>query len=95
MVFAQVFVYCAGSFVFGVLLTWLAVRPKLRRPEPVRVLEIFAQPPFIKANSRRMVYHTPDSPYYQRMKGDAFFASVQEAEEAGYTAWQPRVKAAS
>lgn len=98
LLFTQVFVFCAGSFLAGVLLTWVSLRPKIsRRPEPVLITEIFAEsePPYIKANSRTMIFHTPDSPYYKRMKGDAFFGTVEEAEEAGYAMWRPRVKAAS
>jgi len=54
-------------------------------------------PPAIKANSRTMMFHTPESPYYRRMKGDAFFHSPEDARRAGYTMWtpRPRVSAAS
>lgn len=92
--FTQMFVLCAGSFLAGVLLTWLAMRPK---KEPVAVLleEIVPMPPQIKANSRTMTFHTPESPYYKRMKGDTFFDTAEEAEEAGYKMWRPRVKATS
>ena len=99
LLFTQVFVFCPGSFLAGVLLTWLSLRPRLKRPspEPVGVAEIFPdpEPPFIKANSHKMIFHMPDSPYYKRMKGDTFFHSVEEAEAAGYAMWQPRVKVSS
>jgi hypothetical protein len=49
----------------------------------------------IKANSKSMIFHTPTSPYYKRMKGDVTFRSVAEAERAGYTQWTPKTKVAS
>jgi hypothetical protein len=49
----------------------------------------------VKANSKSMIFHTPDSPYYKRMKGDVTFRSVAEAERAGYTQWTPKPKVAS
>ncbi|MFD4635798.1 hypothetical protein ACFWN2_00715 [Lentzea sp. NPDC058436] len=49
----------------------------------------------VKGNSKTMVYHTPDSPYYRRMKGDMTFGSEAEARSAGYRMWttKGRVKA--
>ncbi|MFD9699938.1 hypothetical protein [Lentzea sp. NPDC059081] len=49
----------------------------------------------LKGNSKTMVYHTADSPYYRRMKGDRTFASEAEAVAAGYRMWttKGRVKA--
>ncbi|MEU7476583.1 hypothetical protein AB0A63_11415 [Lentzea sp. NPDC042327] len=49
----------------------------------------------VKGNSRTMVYHTPDSPYYRRMKGDVMFGTETEALKAGYRMWttKARVKA--
>ncbi|MDX8049771.1 hypothetical protein SK571_10300 [Lentzea sp. BCCO 10_0798] len=41
----------------------------------------------VKGNSKTMVYHTPDSPYYRRMKGDMAFASEADAVSAGYRMW--------
>lgn len=49
----------------------------------------------LKGNSKTMVYHTTESPYYRRMKGDMTFASEAEAVAAGYRMWttKARVKA--
>lgn len=49
----------------------------------------------VKGNSRTMVYHTPESPYYRRMKGDMTFTTETEALKAGYRMWttKARVKA--
>ncbi|MEU4804730.1 hypothetical protein [Actinosynnema sp. NPDC023587] len=44
----------------------------------------------VKGSSKSMIFHTPDSPYFKRMKGDVTFGSVEEAERAGYTQWRPR-----
>ncbi|ACU35763.1 hypothetical protein [Actinosynnema mirum] len=44
----------------------------------------------VRANSRTRVFHTPDSPYFDRMRGDVEFSSIAEAEEAGYTRWRPK-----
>jgi hypothetical protein len=49
----------------------------------------------VKANSKSMIFHTPSSPYYKRMKGDVTFRSVAEAEAAGYTQWSPKSKVSS
>ncbi|MFD4672524.1 hypothetical protein ACFWNN_22550 [Lentzea sp. NPDC058450] len=59
--------------------------PKQSAPEPLPV----------KGNSKTMVYHTPDSPYYRRMKGDMTFRSEAEAVSAGYRMWttKGRIKA--
>jgi hypothetical protein len=45
------------------------------------------EPVIIKASKKSMRYHTPDSPYYNRVKGDLTFPSAEEAELAGYAAW--------
>ncbi|GAB2830358.1 sunset domain-containing protein [Lentzea nigeriaca] len=98
--FIQMFLLCAGAFLAGVLLTWLTMRTR-SVPVPDAPLSIMeervALPPAIKANSRTMMFHTPESPYYKRMKGDAFFNSPEDARRAGYTRWtpRPRVPAAS
>jgi hypothetical protein len=49
----------------------------------------------LKGNSKTMVYHTADSPYYRRMKGDRAFGSEAEAIAAGFRMWttKARVKA--
>jgi len=41
----------------------------------------------IKANEGSRRYHTPDSPYYVRTRGDAWFRTEDEAGAAGFTAW--------
>lgn len=92
--FIQMFLLCAGAFLAGVLLTWLTMRSR-DSAEPVALpLSIMEEPvvtpPAIKANSRTMMFHTPESPYYKRMKGDAFFHSPEDARRAGYTMWTPR-----
>lgn len=95
--FIQMFLLCAGAFLAGVLLTWLTMRSRASVPFEVPVesrLSIMEDPvviaPAIKANSRTMMFHTPESPYYKRMKGDAFFHSPEDARRAGYTMWTPR-----
>ncbi|MBP2335321.1 hypothetical protein JOF41_001499 [Saccharothrix coeruleofusca] len=52
-----------------------------------------AEPVLIKGSSKSMIFHTPDSPYFRRMKGDVTFNSVAEAERAGYTQWRPKAGA--
>lgn len=61
------------------------VSPDPEKPEPLPV----------KGNSKTMVYHTPDSPYYRRTKGDLTFRSEADALSAGYRMWttKGRVKA--
>jgi hypothetical protein len=105
--FIQMFLLCAGAFLAGVLLTWLTMRTREATPvapsavpsdAPLSIMEEpVVLPPAIKANSRTMMFHTPESPYYKRMKGDAFFHSPEDARRAGYTMWtpRPRVPAAS
>ncbi|WP_329790093.1 hypothetical protein V1227_39010 [Lentzea sp. DG1S-22] len=95
--FFQMFGLCAGAFLAGVLLTWLTMRSRSSSPAAVvdaGTLSIMEEPvaaaPAIKANSRTMMFHTPESPYYKRMKGDAFFHSPEDARRAGYTMWTPR-----
>lgn len=92
--FIQMFLLCAGAFLAGVLLTWLTMRPRVSEAPAETRLSIMeepvALPPAIKANSRTMMFHTPESPYYKRMKGDAFFHSPEDARRAGYTMWTPR-----
>lgn len=52
-------------------------------PEMIEATE----PVIIKASGKSMRYHTPDSPYYNRVKGELTFPSAEEAELAGYVAW--------
>jgi hypothetical protein len=93
--FFQMFLLCAGAFLAGVLLTWLSMRTRSASDDVAEArLSIMEEPvaaaPAIKANSRTMMFHTPESPYYKRMKGDAFFHSPEDARRAGYTMWTPR-----
>ncbi|WP_112263267.1 sunset domain-containing protein [Lentzea terrae] len=93
--FIQMFLLCAGAFLAGVLLTWLTMRTRASEAPVVEsrlsiMEEPVVLPPAIKANSRTMMFHTPESPYYKRMKGDAFFHSPEDARRAGYTMWTPR-----
>ena len=92
--FFQMFLLCAGAFLAGVLLTWLTMRSRDSAVVEAAPLSIMEEPvavaPAIKANSRTMMFHTPESPYYKRMKGDAFFHSPEDARRAGYTMWTPR-----
>lgn len=93
--FFQMFLLCAGAFLAGVLLTWLTMRSRESSAVvDAAPLSIMAEPvaaaPAIKANTRTMMFHTPESPYYKRMKGDAFFHSPEDARRAGYTMWTPR-----
>jgi hypothetical protein len=41
----------------------------------------------VKANEGSRRYHTPDSPFYLRTRGDAWFRTADEARAAGFTAW--------
>ncbi|WP_394619581.1 hypothetical protein JNUCC0626_10920 [Lentzea sp. JNUCC 0626] len=85
-------------------------RPKTRlalpAPRPATEQVVIAEQPAprqapkqdplpVKGNSKTMVYHTPESPYYRRMKGDMTFGSEAEALSAGYRMWttKGRVKA--
>ncbi|MDX8033182.1 hypothetical protein SK803_23440 [Lentzea sp. BCCO 10_0856] len=92
--FFQMFLLCAGAFLAGVVLTWLTMRARPTPESEAAPLSIMEEPtpvaPAIKANSRTMMFHTPESPYYKRMKGDAFFHSPEDARRAGYTMWTPR-----
>ncbi|MDX8146818.1 hypothetical protein SK854_32220 [Lentzea sp. BCCO 10_0061] len=94
--FFQMFLLCAGAFLAGVVLTWLTLRSRASTTaaQDAAPLSIMEEPaavaPAIKANSRTMMFHTPESPYYKRMKGDAFFHSPEDARRAGYTMWTPR-----
>ncbi|GAA0897987.1 hypothetical protein GCM10009559_59620 [Pseudonocardia zijingensis] len=44
----------------------------------------------VKAHEGSHRYHTPDSPFYQRTRGDVWFRSAEEARAAGFTAWDAR-----
>ena len=41
----------------------------------------------IKANEGSRKYHSPDSPYYVRTRGDLWFRTAADAEKAGFMAW--------
>ena len=99
---AQTYLLCLASFIAGVVLTVLVLRN--RRPateeepvaeeepaiddEPSESQTVEIDPVIVKGSKKSMRYHTPDSPYYNRLKGDVIFESVADAEEAGYTAWK-------
>ncbi|WP_434443882.1 sunset domain-containing protein [Lentzea sp. E54] len=81
-------------------------RPKARlalpAPRPAAEQVVIAKQPVVeqeplpvKGNPKTRVYHTPESPYYRRMKGDTTFGSEAEALTAGYRMWttKGRVKA--
>ncbi|SHE46009.1 sunset domain-containing protein [Streptoalloteichus hindustanus] len=45
----------------------------------------------VKASASSMLFHTADSPYYARTRAEVWFRSPEEAERAGFRAWnQPR-----
>ncbi len=41
----------------------------------------------IKGNADSMLYHTVDSPYYERTKAEAWFREESAAEAAGFARW--------
>ncbi|SDJ08594.1 hypothetical protein SAMN04488074_101469 [Lentzea albidocapillata subsp. violacea] len=96
--------FAAGSLVtwLSVRARLQPERPKTRlalpAPRPAAEQVVIAeQPPRqeslpVKGNSRTMVYHTPDSPYYRRMKGDMAFASETDALSAGYRMWTTKAR---
>ncbi|PFG17864.1 hypothetical protein ATK74_2441 [Propionicimonas paludicola] len=56
--------------------------------EPVESLA----PEKIKGNRDSMLYHTPDSPWYARTKAEAWFATEDEAQAAGFARWDSRTR---
>lgn len=45
----------------------------------------------VKGNASAMLFHTPDSPYYARTRAEVWFRSAEDAERAGFRAWnKPR-----
>jgi len=38
----------------------------------------------IKGNADSMLYHVPDSPFYERTEAEIWFATAEDAEKAGY-----------
>ncbi|MBB5960215.1 type IV secretory pathway VirB10-like protein [Saccharothrix tamanrassetensis] len=64
---------------------------RAQQPEGDEQPEAGRRPEFaVKGSTKSMIFHTPDSPYFKRMKGDVTFRSAAEAERAGYTRWRPR-----
>jgi hypothetical protein len=49
-----------------------------------------APAPDIKGNEATMLFHTTESPYYGRVRADAWFESEDEARAAGYSRWDER-----
>ena len=41
----------------------------------------------IKGNGDSMLFHGPDSPYYNRTKAEVWFDTAERAEAAGFTGW--------
>lgn len=106
---AQTYLLCLASFIAGVVLTALILRNRRpaearevpeaheapEEPETAQLPVREDQPEsmIIKAARKSMRYHTPDSPYYNRLKGDVIFESIEEAEKAGYSAWKTPARA--
>lgn len=44
----------------------------------------------IKGNTGSMLFHAPDSPYYERTKAEAWFATEDAARAAGFASWRDR-----
>jgi len=44
----------------------------------------------VKGNADSMLYHTPESPYYERTTAAGWFDSESSAEAAGFTRWDRR-----
>ncbi len=44
----------------------------------------------VKGNSRSLLYHTDESPYFSRTKAGVWFRSAEEAENAGFAPWNRR-----
>jgi len=45
----------------------------------------------VKGNADSMLFHTTTSPYYTRTKAEVWFRTPEDAEQAGFTAWnRPR-----
>jgi hypothetical protein len=94
--------FLAGAAITAVAL-WrkAAAQPEIKDEEPAAAevteeLPVFTddpeirtatEPVIVKASRKSMRYHTPDSPYYNRVKDELTFPSAEEAELAGYVAW--------
>ncbi|MBE9375226.1 hypothetical protein IQ251_12305 [Saccharopolyspora sp. HNM0983] len=46
----------------------------------------------VKGNARSKLYHTMQSPYYERTKATVWFRSAAEAEQAGFSPWNWRTQ---
>ncbi|RZS40759.1 hypothetical protein EV193_10372 [Herbihabitans rhizosphaerae] len=44
----------------------------------------------VKGNEDSMLFHTTDSPYYTRTVAEVWFKTADDAEKAGFTAWNKR-----
>ncbi|MFB9430902.1 sunset domain-containing protein, partial [Streptoalloteichus tenebrarius] len=45
----------------------------------------------VKASASSMLFHTAESPYYARTRAEVWFRGPEDAERAGFRAWnQPR-----
>jgi len=42
----------------------------------------------IKGNADSMLFHTPESPYYERTRAEVWFRTAEEAVAAGFTEWR-------
>ncbi len=49
----------------------------------------------IKGNAESMLFHTPESPYYERTRAEVWFRDADEARAAGFTEWLPKRRAAN
>jgi hypothetical protein len=97
---AQTYLLCLVSFVAGAAVTALVLRKGKPAVEAIQEIPEPAPEPepelvLVKATKKSMRYHTPESPYYNRIKDDLMFTSVEAAEEAGFTAWNTRKTAAT
>nr|QEO73997.1 hypothetical protein [uncultured bacterium] len=84
---AQVFLLCLASFLAGAGITALATRRRSEVPQIQEPGEDQEEPMVVKASRKSMRYHTPDSPDYDQVSSTLTFVSPQEAELAGYRAW--------
>ncbi len=44
----------------------------------------------VKGNAESMLFHTPDSPHYERTRAEVWFRTADEAVAAGFTEWRAR-----
>jgi hypothetical protein len=44
----------------------------------------------IKGNADSMLFHTPESPSYERTRAEVWFRTAEEAVAAGFKEWRPR-----